>query len=143
MLDSNSTADAHATADLHSTADLHATADLKGERMRGDLYARKPSGRGNLTFALLFLGYSSEKNGKIHVPTHSRIGRVEPLGTLEYSNCHYTPFFPAWFVCNPLALDLEIHQHVTRLGPFNSDPPLAPPFRLDQPHTARLRCIGE
>lgn len=61
MLDSNSTANAHATADAHATAYLHATADLKGERMRGDLYARKPAGRGNLTFALLFLGYSSEK----------------------------------------------------------------------------------
>jgi hypothetical protein len=80
MLDSNSTADAQATADLH------ATADLKGERVRGDLYAIKLQA-GEISHLHC---YSSDiplkKNGKIPVPTHSRIGRVEPLGTLEYSN---------------------------------------------------------
>ena len=76
MLDSNSTADAQATADLHSTA------DLKGERVRGDLYAIKLQA-GEISHLHC---YSSEKNGKLPGPTHSRIGRVEPLGTLEYSN---------------------------------------------------------
>ncbi len=50
--------------------------------MRGNLYAIKLQA-GEISHLHC---YSSEKNGKIPVPTHSRIGRVEPLGTLEYSN---------------------------------------------------------